>query len=178
MQGLRLIPLTDISRDIAAFLSFSLAEQFEVPCRIIRAEIEVAKHYNSERRQYHSTEILRDLLSLAEGHGDHLLGIIDADLYIPILTFVYGEAQLGKRCALMSSYRLHQEFYGLPADEALLLRRCEKEAVHELGHTLGLTHCPNFECVMHYSHSVEYIDLKRGAFCPDCSSLAGLRSRW
>ena len=178
MQGLRLIPLTDISQDIATFLSFSLAEQFEVPCRIIQAEIDVARYYNIERCQYHSTEILRDLLPLAGEHDDHLLGIIDADLYIPILTFVFGEAQLGKRCALMSAYRLYQEFYGLPTDAALLLQRCEKEAVHELGHTLGLTHCRNFECVMHYSHSVEYIDLKRSVFCPDCSRLAGLRSRW
>jgi len=178
MQGIFLIPITKSSLDVATFLGFTLAELFGVPCDIIEQDFSIAQHYNSERRQYHSTEILKRLLPLAEGNSRQILGIIDVDLYIPILTFVYGEAQLGKRCALISIFRLYQQFYGLPEDETLLLQRSEKEAVHELGHTLGLPHCQNFECVMHYSHSVEYIDIKRNVFCPDCSRMAGFRSRW
>lgn len=103
---------------------------------------------------------------------------MDEDIYIPILTFVFGEAQLEGRCALMSGHRLHQEFYGLPRDEDLYMHRCEKEAVHELGHTMGLKHCQNFECVMRYSNSVADIDIKRNVFCPDCSRILGIRSLW
>lgn len=178
MQGLLLIPITRNSHDIAMFLSFSLEALFQVPCKVVYDTIAISQYYDSERRQYHSTEILQRLLPFGENNNSHILGIIDTDLYIPILTFVFGEAQLGKRCALISTYRLHQRFYGLPEDEDLLLQRCEKEAVHELGHTLGLTHCQNFECVMHYSNSVEYIDLKRNIFCPDCARRSGVISHW
>jgi len=178
MQGILIIPITRDSHDVAAFLSFSLAELFDVSCEVIGENFPIEPFFDKERRQYHSTEILKKLLPFAEGNDNHILGVINADLYIPILTFVFGEAQLGRKCALMSAYRLHQQFYGLPEDESLLLQRCEKEAVHELGHTFGLVHCGNFECVMHYSHSVEDIDLKRNVFCPECSRLVGIRSRW
>jgi archaemetzincin len=71
----------------------------------------------------------------------------------------------------MSVFRLHQRFYGLPEDERLFYERCEKEALHELGHTFGLVHCKLYECVMHYSNSIEQVDLKHSRFCPSCSAL-------
>ena len=98
------------------------------------------------------------------------LGVTMLDLYIPILTFVFGEAQMGGPCGIISGHRLRQEFYGLPADEELLFERLIKEAVHELGHALDLTHCDDYECAMAPSHGVEWIDLKNAAFCEGCSS--------
>jgi archaemetzincin len=90
------------------------------------------------------------------------------DLYLPILTFVFGEAQLEGACAVVSAHRLRQETYGLPPDQMLLRERLLKEAVHELGHTFGLTHCADRSCVMASPHSVEWIDLKTAEFCPSC----------
>lgn len=179
MQNIVLIPIGTMKYDVAGFLSLSLPEILHTACSIQEADFNLERFYNSERRQYHSTEILRQLLSFgARGKKQHILGVMDEDIYIPILTFVFGEAQLEGQCALMSGYRLHQEFYGLPGDEALYLDRCEKEAVHELGHTLGLKHCGNFECVMRYSNSVADIDTKRNIFCPVCSKVLGIPSRW
>jgi len=178
MQGIDLIPIGDIAHDTAEFLTLSLHSLFNVPCQIQPADIPLHPFYDSTRKQYHSTKILQHLLPFAERNNHHVLGVVDVDLYIPILTFVFGEAQLGRNCSLLSVYRLHQQFYGLPEDRSLFLQRCEKEAVHELGHTLSLTHCKNFECVMHYSPSVEGIDLKRNVFCPVCSSALGIRSLW
>ena len=178
MLPIVLIPIGGIQPAVADFLSLSLPEIINTPCRVIGEEISVEPFYSIERQQYHSTEILRELLPHAEVNRSHVLGIMDRDLYIPILTFVFGEAQLGGRCALVSCHRLHQSFYGLPEDESLFLTRCEKEAVHELGHTLGLTHCSNFECVMRYSTSVADIDIKRNVFCPRCSEKLGIRSLW
>ena len=178
MQNIVLIPIGRTRQNVADFLSFSLPEILHAPCRLLEEEIALEPFYSRDRQQYHSTEILRKLLPYAAAAGQHVLGIMDEDLYIPILTFVFGEAQLAGRCALMSGHRLHQEFYGLPADESLYLHRCEKEAVHELGHTLGLTHCQNFECVMRYSNSVADIDIKRNVFCPNCSQTLGIPSLW
>lgn len=178
MQNIVLIPIGTLKYDVAYFLSLSLPEIVQAPCRVMTKKIAMEPFYNSDRQQYHSTEILRQLLPLATESGQHVLGVLDEDIYIPILTFVFGEAQLSGRCALMSGHRLHQEFYGLPEDESLYLNRCEKEAVHELGHTLGLKHCQNFECVMRYSNSVADIDIKRNVFCPGCSRILGITSLW
>jgi predicted Zn-dependent protease len=97
-----------------------------------------------------------------------LLGVTALDLYIPTLTFVFGEAQLHGPCAVVSTFRLRQEFYGLPPDPRLLAERLLKEAVHELGHTLELRHCDDYRCAMAPSHAVEWIDLKSAHFCPAC----------
>ena len=178
MQNIALIPIGTMKYDVADFLSLSLPEIVRAPCRVMTKKIALEQFYSSDRKQYHSTEILRQLLPFASENGQHVLGVLDEDIYIPILTFVFGEAQLSGRCALMSGHRLHQEFYGLPENEALYLNRCEKEAVHELGHTLGLKHCQNFECVMRYSNSVADIDIKRNVFCPSCSRVLGIPSLW
>jgi len=106
-----------------------------------------------------------------------VLGVTAADLYIPILTFVFGEAQLRGQCALVSLHRLRQEFYGLPADPGLLRERLLKEAVHELGHTLELTHCDDYGCVMAASHSVEWIDLKGAVPCSVCQRKVAAANR-
>jgi archaemetzincin len=73
---------------------------------------------------------------------------------------------------VVSAHRLTQEFYGLPSDPALLRDRLIKEAVHEVGHTLDLTHCDDYACVMAASHAVEWIDLKEAVLCPSCQSRA------
>ena len=60
--------------------------------------------YDVRRRQYASRALL---MTLAGGAGDHkVLGITDVDLFIPVLTFVFGEAQLGGRVAVVSTARL------------------------------------------------------------------------
>lgn len=104
----------------------------------------------------------------ANGQREILVGVTDVDLYIPILSFVFGEAQLGGHIAVVSYHRLHQQFYGLPRDDSLLRERLVKEAIHEAGHTLGLTHCDDYDCVMAASHAVEWLDLKGAGFCGAC----------
>ena len=124
--------------------------------------------FHEERQQYHSSEMLQRMQNVITADSWRILGVADIDLYIPILTFVFGEAQMGGPCAVLSTHRLKQEFYGLPTDTELFRRRLIKEAVHELGHTLNLTHCDDYRCVMASSHAVEWIDLKESALCAGC----------
>jgi len=89
-------------------------------------------------------------------------------LFVPVLTFVFGEAQLDGNCATVSFARLREEAYGLPAHEDVLRERLLKEAIHELGHTFGLRHCADWRCVMTSSHAVERLDVKSAEFCGEC----------
>ena len=124
--------------------------------------------FEAERNQYHSTKILKELVRGAPPDSLKVLGVIEKDLCIPILTFVYGEAQLNGIGALVSLARLRQEFYGLPPDHALLRARAIKEAVHEIGHTFGLTHCADHACPMSLSNHVRQVDTKGAALCSRC----------
>jgi archaemetzincin len=96
--------------------------------------------FDEKRSQYSSTVIRRDLAAVLP-HPEKFLAVTEADLFIPMMTFVYGQAQLSGKMAIVSLARLKPEFYGLPADKDLTVRRIRKEVSHELGHTFGLVHC-------------------------------------
>jgi archaemetzincin len=120
--------------------------------------------YNPVRRQYNSTTILQSL----GNECDIILGITEVDLYTSNLNFVFGEAELGGKRAVISLRRLMPEFYGIPPNEELLKLRALKESMHEIGHVLGLLHCQNHHCVMHFSNSIFDTDLKSWKYCKKC----------
>jgi archaemetzincin len=158
-DGVRLEQLDD--------LSAALARRFRVSCRVRTGPIDTLPAFNAARGQYLSTCFLEQLMPLA-GDTHRLLGVTALDLFVPILTFVFGEAQLEGGCAVVSTYRLREELYGLPPRPDLLFERLVKESVHELGHTFGLKHCSDWRCVMASTHAVERLDLKSDDFCPHC----------
>ena len=174
MKILSLVPVGHVEREHLELLGERLALRLQVACLIQPQWQNGEFAYNRARGQYHSTEILKRLVQDPRSESWRILGVTDVDLYIPILTFVFGEAQLGKAAALVSTHRLRPEFYGMPKDPELLQARLLKEALHELGHTFGLRHCSDYLCVMSSSHSAERIDLKQTDFCPACAAGAGL----
>jgi archaemetzincin len=154
-------------------LAAELARAFGVSCHVRAEALDASFARDAARGQYHSTAILERLRGLAADPGVRLLGVTAHDLFVPIFTFVFGEAQLEGHCAVVSWYRLAEEHYGLPADEAKLRERLTKEAVHELGHTFGLHHCDDWQCVMASSHAVERLDVKGAEFCGACGRVVG-----
>jgi archaemetzincin len=164
-----------VGADLLGDLAAGLAPVFRMPCQVRPERLDVAFARDRQRNQYHSTAILQAMLPVTEP-GARLLAVTSLDLYVPVLTFVFGEAQLSGRCAVVSLHRLREEFYGLPAREALMRERLVKEAVHELGHTFGLRHCDDWRCVMTSSHGVERLDVKGAEFCSTCEQVvAGIR---
>jgi archaemetzincin len=149
-------------------LAPALAGIFRVPCVLAHRSLNPDFAYHREREQYHSSEILQAMQAHVSSDCWRVLGVTAVDLYIPILTFVFGEAQIGGPCGLVSAYRLQQKFYGLPHDPEILRVRLLKEAVHEIGHTLDLSHCDDYQCAMAPSHAVEWIDLKEYRLCDSC----------
>ena len=152
----------NLVRDLRRSLNF--------PFSYYNIEFGLKLFYSADRKQYHSTLILAQLIKQIPNDGQKIVGITDVDIYIPILTFLFGEAQLKGKGALVSTHRLQNEFYGLPRNEKLLYDRTLKEILHELGHTFGLVHCKNYECTMTSSSYVEGIDLKKAWFCPECQA--------
>jgi archaemetzincin len=156
-----------VAADVLADLAGQLAPIFRVACQVRPERPDVDFARDPMRNQHHSTAILQAMQPLVEP-GARLLAVTSLDLYVPVLTFVFGEAQLTGTCAVVSLHRLREEFYGLPAREDLMRERLVKEAVHELGHTFGLLHCDDWRCVMTSSHGVERLDVKGAEFCLLC----------
>jgi archaemetzincin len=165
---LQLLPIGEFDPRLLRELGPAMAETFRVPCEVARLRLDPEFAYHGERQQYHSSEILQAMQRLVTRDSWRVLGVTAVDLYIPILTFVFGEAQIGGPCGLVSAHRLRQEFYGLPPNAEMLGQRLLKEAVHEVGHTLALTHCEDYQCAMAPSHAVEWIDLKDVSLCETC----------
>jgi archaemetzincin len=168
MRIISLVPVGEVVRGHLETLAEGMTARLGVACSLHGQALDAASAFNPQRRQYSSTEVLRSLAPYVSTETWRVLGVTELDLFTPVLTFVFGEAQLGGGAAVVSLRRLRQEFYGMPPDPRLLEARLLKESMHELGHTLGLRHCPVFRCAMSPSHAVETIDLKEAEFCPAC----------
>jgi archaemetzincin len=168
MGTVQLVPLPgNGDRDLQR-LAAVLQAIFLCPVVVAPPWREIDFAFDAGRGQYSSRAILGALLQRRTDASERVIGVTGLDLFVPVLTFVFGEAQLNGRAAVVSTCRLATDFYGLPPDELRLQGRLEKEAVHELGHTFGLLHCPDDQCVMRSSTYAEELDMKAGQFCDDC----------
>jgi archaemetzincin len=157
---------------IVDYIQKGLAEAYtDFSCRKAKAILQVPTNaYDPLRCQYDSNIILSSTLEYAlRQQADRVLGITDLDLYVPSLNFVFGQAQHPGKAAIISLYRLKPEFYGHPSNNRLFKDRALKEAIHEVGHTLGLGHCQNTACVMYFSNSILDTDRRTSAFCERCN---------
>ena len=176
MTTIGILALGNADRTLVEGLIDPLKKTFGIPVEMRYTAVPVESFYDRTRSQYNSTAILQwlhrryggEAFEQSSARSHKTLAVIGYDLFIPILTFVFGEAELGGTSAVVSYNRLQNERYGLPPNKHLLLDRLRKEAVHELGHAFGLVHCHTHECVMHTSTYVEDIDLKSDRFCEEC----------
>lgn len=145
-----------------------ISDIFQMRTKRVEFKINLQEVFDVRRSQYNSSMVLQQLIANPPRDAEKILGVLDVDLFIPILTFVFGEAQLGGVGSVVSMHRLHNRFYGMAEDRDLTSRRLLKESVHELGHTFGLIHCSHPGCVMNSSTYVENIDQKSSEFCPLC----------
>ena len=169
MGVLRLVPLHCGTRaPLLAPLGEQLQKTFGLEVRHALPGFDCEVAFDESRGQYNSRVLLANLLKDTPDDVSRVLGIAGVDLFIPVLTYVFGEAQLGGRAAVVSVHRLDDEIYGLPPHPKRLFDRLVKEAVHELGHTFNLVHCHEEGCVMGSSTYAEEIDLKTDVFCARC----------
>ena len=163
------LPVGPVDEEILEHICKVLQKAFpESTSLLLRVTMPLpSEAYNASRDQYDSSILLSKLRPF-KLEADKMLGVTEADLYVPSMNFVFGEAHHLWGVAVISLRRLRPEFYGQTSDNSLFLERCGKEAVHEVGHILGLSHCDDPQCVMFFSNSIKDTDRKGLSFCRRC----------
>jgi archaemetzincin len=124
--------------------------------------------FDQGRLQYSASRMLQHLETLSFSRCDKIMGVLDRDLFIPIFTYVLGEAQQGGKHALVSLHRLKTDEANAPSSLSLLIERSAKVALHELGHLYSLHHCLDPACLMHFSGSLRDLDETFLDYCSYC----------
>jgi archaemetzincin len=132
---------------------------------------DIEHSFSAQRRQYYSTKVIESVKKSNPVSDGFVLILTEMDLFVPVLTHIFGEAELNGRYSIVSVCRLYEEFYTSESEPSLVLERSYKEIIHELGHNIGLKHCKDWMCVMHSSSGIEEVDIKGSIFCEECHSL-------
>jgi archaemetzincin len=174
MKRIIIMPIGKVDPEFLLSISAAVGTKFHTKAEADRKISIPPDSYNALREQYYATAVLKKMTVYKQRNMEILLGIIDADLYASKLNYVFGEADPFAGVAIISLWRLRQEFYGLPRDKDLLKERAAKEAIHELGHVYGLDHCSHPECIMYFSNSISDTDKKGPGFCDICKETLGI----
>lgn len=170
LNSIILISFGSFEKDLLEMIVQDVEHEFLLPVRIRDGHLDLSDFYNPSRRQYNGFSLLKEVETKFADDETKTLGLFDVDLFIPILTYIFGQAYLNGRAGIASVFRLRNERYGLKRDDKLLVDRFRKEVIHELGHAFGLIHCHDQTCVMRSSTYVEDIDQKSHHLCNRCSA--------
>lgn len=170
--NINLLPLGAVDPVLLRRLRQALRKVFRLPVKIAPLALALPlSAWHPGRKQYHSTELLTYILESFQVNAGKILGVTMVDLYIPILTHVFGEAQLDGQAALISGFRPRGDADGSSPPPLLVWSRLVKLGIHELGHTFGLAHCRDPHCVMGFATNLDKLDQKSTAFCSYCRVL-------
>jgi archaemetzincin len=175
-DGLRvaILPLGSVESEPLQEVCLAIEKNLGLECTLMPQEEIPHQAFDGSRSQYFSYIILEALSRNERLKGHLVLAVTEVDLRTSIFSFVFGEAQVKGRCAIVSLNRLREEKYGRNPDPAIEHFRLRKEALHEIGHVLGLIHCRDACCVMYRSTTLSDTDYKRDNFCSQCRRLLDL----
>ena len=160
-------PVGDLSAELIEAITGEIQRVFGFSTAIDCVLQDLSFALDQNRHQHHSTMILEQLAANTPPRAIRVVAIAQVDLFIPILTHVYGEAQLGGTACIVSTFRLNEGRSGMNISRKYI-DRIVKETIHELGHTFNLRHCPEDTCIMHYCRNEEDVDRKSDQLCRYC----------
>ncbi|NQV14610.1 archaemetzincin family Zn-dependent metalloprotease [bacterium] len=169
MSLIRIIPLQFSGVEELDKILPMITRRFKMETTLSLQHLDLTPFFNPVRSQYDANKLILKLAPMVL-EQEKVIGITDLDLYIPVLSYIFGQAYLGGSVALVSGHRLENSRYGLPHDSKLFSDRLLKCVLHELGHTFGLRHCLKPGCVMVSTTYVEELDQKSDNFCRNCQS--------
>jgi archaemetzincin len=156
-----IVPIGNVEEAILKSIAVEISQIFNSQITIAPRKKVPNSAYNPKRGQFNAHEFIE---MAKQEEGEKTLAITHVDIYARNMNFVFGQAELNGKACVVSTYRLRAEL-GL---DGLLIKRACKEAIHELGHTLGLQHCSDKSCVMCFSSNIEGVDAKNASFCSTC----------
>jgi archaemetzincin len=168
LQYISLISFGYFDAELLRNITEAVKKEFLLDVYLKEGHMDLSEYYDPTRRQYNGVKLIREVETLFSSDSSKTIGLFNVDLFIPILTYIFGQAYLNGKTGIASSYRLSNERYGMNSDNTVLFERYLKEVIHELGHTFGLIHCYISTCVMRSSTYVEDIDQKAPHLCPAC----------
>jgi archaemetzincin len=177
LQNITLISYGYFDESFLRKIAEAVNNEFLLSVTIREGHLDITEFYDPVRRQYNGNRLLKEVDTHFATDLNKTIGLFNVDLFIPILTYIFGQAFLNGRTGIASLYRFSNERYGMVSDDRFILERFRKEVIHELGHTFGLIHCHIPTCVMRSSTYVEDIDQKSTNLCIKCRSELGQLSQ-
>lgn len=169
-KGITLVAHGRFENKFLERLSNDVNVAFNTPVTVAQFHHDIALYFDPARKQYDANRILKLVHAEYSSQNIKTMGLFQVDLFIPILTYIFGQAEYKGNAGIASVFRLRNEQYGMQGNERLLYERFRKVVIHELGHTFGLIHCHVPICVMRPGTYVEDIDQKKHLFCNKCSN--------
>ena len=173
-QSIILISCDHFEEEVTESIIQDITREFHYPVVYEKKDFDISAFYYPGRRQYDANSILKVVSEMKFPGSFKKIALIKVDLFIPILTYIFGQAILNGDTGIVSPYRLRNELYGLEKNNTILNERLKKVVIHEIGHMFGLIHCQNPVCVMRSSTYVEDIDQKKQNLCSSCRTKIGL----
>jgi archaemetzincin len=170
VECIKLIPVGLFDKILIEKVSIEIFRVYQKHVVIQELRIDLSEYYDAQRRQYNAHNLLKLIDEKYAEPNCKTIGLFQVDIFIPIFTYIFGQAYINGKSAIASLYRLSNELYGLSEDRELLNARFCKVVLHELGHTFGLKHCINYQCIMRVGSYVEDIDQKLDSLCLTCNS--------
>jgi archaemetzincin len=168
LQYITLISFGYLDNDFLKNVAEAVKNEFLLPVNLKEGHLDLSEFYDPTRLQYNGVKLVHEVENAFSADSSKTVGLFNVDLFIPILTYIFGQAFLNGKTAVASNYRLNNERYGIKTNDKLIQERFIKEVIHELGHTFGLIHCHIPTCVMRSSTYVEDIDQKSTHLCLIC----------
>jgi archaemetzincin len=170
-ENVFLISFGHFEKRLLEAIARDVEREFKIQVKTAEGYLDLSEFFDPARRQYNGNMLLDKIDKGFASDRNKVVGLFNIDLFIPILTFIFGQAYLNGRTGIVSIYRLSNERYGVKKDDKILIDRFRKEVIHELGHMFGLIHCYDPVCVMRSGTYVEDIDQKNHTLCKKCRLL-------